>query len=163
MLNNYGVGTTAAAGLFAVIALAFAVSVDSNRSWDAAGNEFMSASVSNPDQSNSQGKTSCAQSKRKLPTHHCRNRGQSAGGPGGPATQRMDQGMWLPMVGSQKAFQSPTVLQQGACRYIRARNLSGCFPAIGGSAEHSCGEFAAGQGFPQTSCTPTNISKWRKN
>ena len=61
MFNSYGVGTTAAVGLFAVIALAFAVSVDSNRSSDAARNEFMSASVSNPDQSNSQGKTSCAQ------------------------------------------------------------------------------------------------------
>ena len=68
MFNNYGVGTTAAVGLFAVIELAFAVSVSSNRSSDAARNEFMSASVSNPDQSNSQGKTSCAQGKRKLPT-----------------------------------------------------------------------------------------------
>jgi hypothetical protein len=37
MFNNYGIGTTAAVGLFAVIALAFAVSVSSNRSSDAAG------------------------------------------------------------------------------------------------------------------------------
>jgi hypothetical protein len=65
MFNNYGVGTTAAIGLFAVIALAFAVSVSSNRS---ARNEFMSASVSKPDQPNSQGKTGCPQGKRKLPT-----------------------------------------------------------------------------------------------
>jgi hypothetical protein len=68
MFNSYVFRITAAVGLFAVIALAFAVSVDSNRSSDAAWNEFMSASVSNPDQSNSQGKTSCAQGKRKLPT-----------------------------------------------------------------------------------------------
>ncbi len=68
MFNSYGVGTTAAVGLFAVIALAFAVSVDSNRSSDAARNEFMSASVSKPDQPNSQGKTGCPQGKRKLPT-----------------------------------------------------------------------------------------------
>jgi hypothetical protein len=68
MFNSYGVGTTAAVGLFAVIALAFAVSGGSNRSSDAARNEFMSASVSKPDQSNSQGKTGCPQGKRKLPT-----------------------------------------------------------------------------------------------
>jgi hypothetical protein len=49
MFNIYGVGTTAAVGLLAVIALAFAVSVSSNRSSDAARNEFMSASVSKPD------------------------------------------------------------------------------------------------------------------
>jgi hypothetical protein len=55
MFNSYAVGTTAAVGLFAVTALAFAVSVHSNRSSDAARNEFMSASVSKPDQSNSQG------------------------------------------------------------------------------------------------------------
>ena len=66
MFNSYIFST--AVGLFAVIALAFAVSVDSNGSSDAAWNEFMSAPVSNPDQSNSQGKTSCAQGKRKLPT-----------------------------------------------------------------------------------------------
>ena len=132
---------------------------DSNRSSDAAGNESMSASVS-PGQPNSQGKTGCQQGKRSCQPelYHCRNRGQSAGGPGSPATPRMDQGMWLPMVRSHAASQSPTVLLEGACRYIRARNLSGCFPAIGGSAEYSCGEFAAGQGFPQTSCTPTNVS-----
>jgi hypothetical protein len=69
MFNNYGIGTTAAVGLFAVIALAFAVSVSSNRSSDAAArNEFMSASVSKPDQPNSLGKTGCPQGKRKLPT-----------------------------------------------------------------------------------------------
>jgi hypothetical protein len=68
MFNNYGVGTTAAVGLFAVIALAFAVSVSSNRSSDAARNEFMSASVSKPDQPDAQGKTGCPQGKRKLPT-----------------------------------------------------------------------------------------------
>ena len=68
MFNNYGIGTTAAVGLFAVIALAFAVSVSSNRSSDAARNEFMSASVSKPDQPYSQGKTGCPQGKRKLPT-----------------------------------------------------------------------------------------------
>ena len=68
MFNSYVFGTTTAVGFLAVIALAFAVSVDSNRSSDAAWNEFMSASVSKPDQSNSRGKTSCAQGKRKLPT-----------------------------------------------------------------------------------------------
>ena len=71
MFKSYAVGTTAAVGLFAVIALAFAVSINSNRSSDAAWNEFMSAngsSVSKRDQSNSQGKTSCAQGQRKLPT-----------------------------------------------------------------------------------------------
>jgi hypothetical protein len=67
MFNSYAVGTRAAVGLFAVIALAFAVSVDSNRSLDAAGNELMSASVS-PGRPNSQGKTGCPQGKRKLPT-----------------------------------------------------------------------------------------------
>ena len=67
MFNSYAVGTRAAVGLFAVIALAFAVSVDSNRALDAAGNELMSASVS-PGQPNSQGKTGCPQGKRKLPT-----------------------------------------------------------------------------------------------
>ena len=68
MFNSYGVGTTAAVGLLAVIALAFAVSVHSNLSSDAAWHELMSASVSEPDQSISQGKTGCPQGKRKLPT-----------------------------------------------------------------------------------------------
>jgi hypothetical protein len=36
MFNSYALGTTAAFGLFAVIALAFAVSLDANRSSDAA-------------------------------------------------------------------------------------------------------------------------------
>ena len=67
MFNSYAVGPTAAVALFAVIAMAFAVSVSSNRSSDAARNEFMSASVSKPDQSKSQGKTGCPQGKRKLP------------------------------------------------------------------------------------------------
>src|SRR5258705_12650079 len=79
MFNNYGVGTTAAVGLFAVIALAFAVSVGSNRSSDAAWNEFMSASVSKPDQPNSQGKTGCrkASASCQPKLHHCLNRGHS--------------------------------------------------------------------------------------
>jgi hypothetical protein len=68
MFNSYALGTTAAFGLFALIVLAFAVSVDSNQSSDAARIEFMSASVSKPDQSKSQGKTGCPQGKRKLPT-----------------------------------------------------------------------------------------------
>ena len=68
MFNSYAVGTTAAFGLFGVIALAFAVSVDSNRSSGAAWNEFMSASVFKSDQSDSQKKTGCPQGKRKLPT-----------------------------------------------------------------------------------------------
>ena len=68
MFNSYVLGTTTAVGFLAVIALAFAVSVNSNRSSDAAWNEFMSASVSKPDQPNSQGKTGCPQGKRKLPT-----------------------------------------------------------------------------------------------
>jgi hypothetical protein len=81
MFNSYGVGTTAAVGLFAVIALAFAVSVDSNRSSDAARNEFMSASVSKPDQSNSQGRRVArkASGSCQPKLHHCRNRGHSEG------------------------------------------------------------------------------------
>jgi hypothetical protein len=66
MLDSYAFGTTAAVGIV-VIAAAFAVSVYSNWSSDAAGNKFTSASVS-PDQPNSQGKTGCVQGKRKLPT-----------------------------------------------------------------------------------------------
>jgi hypothetical protein len=50
MFNSYAVGTTTAVGFLAVIALAFAVSLDASRSSDAAWNKFMSASVSNPDQ-----------------------------------------------------------------------------------------------------------------
>jgi hypothetical protein len=71
-----------AVGLFAVIALTSAVSVDSNRSSDAARNEFMSSSVSKPDQSNSQGKTGCrkASGSFQAKLHHCRNRGHSEGG-----------------------------------------------------------------------------------
>jgi hypothetical protein len=68
MFNSYVFGTTTAVGFLTVIALAFAISVDFNRSSDAAWNEFMSASGPEPDQSYSQGKTSCAQGKRKLPT-----------------------------------------------------------------------------------------------
>jgi hypothetical protein len=72
MFNSYGVGTTAAVGLLAVIALAFAVSFYLNLPSDAAWNEFMSAtngsSVSDPNQSNSQGKTGCPVGKKGLPT-----------------------------------------------------------------------------------------------
>ncbi len=71
MFNSYGVGTTAAVGLLAVIALAFAVSGYLNLSSDAAWNEFTSASgssVSEPSQSNPQGKTGCPVGKKGLPT-----------------------------------------------------------------------------------------------
>ena len=71
MFNSYGIGTTAAVGLLAAIALTFAVSFYSNWSLDAAWNEFMSAngsSVSEPDRSRSQGKTGCPAGKKELPT-----------------------------------------------------------------------------------------------
>jgi hypothetical protein len=69
MFNNYGVGTTAAVGLFVVIALAFAVSVDSNRSSDAARNEIMNAaSASDLGHSKVQQGTGCPVGKKKLPT-----------------------------------------------------------------------------------------------
>ena len=73
MFNSYGVGTTAAVGLTA-IALAFAASAYSNRSSDAAWDEFLSA-TSAPDQDRpaesstvQQGPTGCPVGKRKLPT-----------------------------------------------------------------------------------------------
>lgn len=74
MFNSYGAGTTAAVGLLTAIALAFAASAYSNRSWDAAWDEFMSAtSVSDQDRPNEsstdqQGATGCPVGKRKLPT-----------------------------------------------------------------------------------------------
>jgi hypothetical protein len=74
MFNSYGAGTTAAVGLLAAIALAFAASAYSNRSWDAAWDEFMSA-TSAPDRDRpaesstvQQGPTGCPVGKRKLPT-----------------------------------------------------------------------------------------------
>ena len=73
MFNSYGAGTTAAVGLTA-IALAFAASAYSNRSSDAAWDEFLSA-TSAPDQDRpaesstvQQGPTGCPVGKRKLPT-----------------------------------------------------------------------------------------------
>ena len=74
MFNSYGAGTTAAVGLLTAIALAFAASAYSNRSWDAAWDEFMSAtSASDQDRPNKsstdqQGATGCPVGKRKLPT-----------------------------------------------------------------------------------------------
>ena len=74
MFNSYGAGTTAAVGLLTAIALAFAASAYSNRSWDAAWDEFMSAtSASDQDRPNEfstdqQGATGCPVGKRKLPT-----------------------------------------------------------------------------------------------
>jgi hypothetical protein len=74
MFKSYGVGTTAAVGLLAVIALAFAISGYVNWSSDAAWNEFMSAtSASDQDRPNEsstvqQGPTGCPVGKRKLPT-----------------------------------------------------------------------------------------------
>jgi len=74
MFNSYGAGTTAAVGLLTAIALAFAASVYSNRSLDAAWDEFMSAtSASDQDRPNAssavqQGATGCPAGKRKLPT-----------------------------------------------------------------------------------------------
>jgi hypothetical protein len=67
MFTSYGVGMIAAVGFLPVVAVVFAFSVGSNQSSDAARNE-LSASVSVPDQSNSQRKTGCPQGKRKLPT-----------------------------------------------------------------------------------------------
>jgi hypothetical protein len=74
MFNSYGAGTTAAVGLLTAIALAFAASAYSNRTWDAAWDEFMSAtSASDQDRPNEsstdqQGATGCPVGKRKLPT-----------------------------------------------------------------------------------------------
>ena len=74
MFNSYGTGTTVAVGLLIAIALAFAASAYSNRSLDAAWNEFISA-TSAPDQDRpnasstvQQGATGCPVGKRKLPT-----------------------------------------------------------------------------------------------
>ena len=74
MFNSFGAGTTAAVGLLTAIALAFAASAYSNRSSDAAWDEFMSA-TSAPDQDRpngsstvQQGPTGCPAGKRKLPT-----------------------------------------------------------------------------------------------
>lgn len=74
MFNSYGAGATAAVGLLTAIALAFAASVYSNRSLDAAWDEFMSAtSASDQDRPNTsstvqQRPTGCPAGKRKLPT-----------------------------------------------------------------------------------------------
>ena len=73
MFNSYGAGTTAAVGLLTAIVLAFAVSAYSNRSLDAAWNEFMSATSASQDRPNEsstvqQGPTGCPVGKRKLPT-----------------------------------------------------------------------------------------------
>ncbi len=74
MFNSYRAGTTAAVGLLTAIALAFAASAYSNRSSDAAWDEFMSAtSASGQDRRNEssavqQGPTGCPVGKRKLPT-----------------------------------------------------------------------------------------------
>jgi ABC-type phosphate transport system substrate-binding protein len=74
MFNSYRAGTTAAVGLLTAIALAFAASAYSNRSSDAAWDEFMSAtSASDQDRAAGsstvqQGSTGCPVGKRKLPT-----------------------------------------------------------------------------------------------
>jgi hypothetical protein len=66
MFNSQGTVITVSVGPLAAIALALGISYYVEWSSDAAWNEFQSASVSNPHQSTSQGK-SCAQGKRKLP------------------------------------------------------------------------------------------------
>jgi hypothetical protein len=67
MFNSQGTVITVSVGLLTAIALALGISSYVNWSSDAAWSEFLSASVSSPDRSNSQGKA-CAQGKRKLPT-----------------------------------------------------------------------------------------------
>jgi hypothetical protein len=69
MFNSYGAVTPAAAGLLAVIALAFAVSVYLNLSSDAALAKYMSVAnvtAANPELSGR--KTGCPVGKKELPT-----------------------------------------------------------------------------------------------